>query len=338
MLSNALPVAELHRHLDGSVRPSTIWALANQHGISLPVTSEDALKQLAIIQHRTSDLLEFIQKLEYGVSVLADADACRRVAFESVEDAATEGIHYIEMRFSPYFMAQAFSLPMVTVVEAVLDGISAASCQFGINVGAIGILSRSYGVSACERELSAILSHRDKFCGIDLAGYEAGYPARLFVNQFERARNAGMRVTVHAGEAAGPQSIWDAVSLLGASRIGHGVAAIQDPRLMEYLAKHKIGIESCPTSNYQTGAMTDTENHPLRDFLAAGMAVTLNTDDPGISDITLAHEYEVAGNVIGLDANALLRIQENALDQAFLTNSEKKALRVSFHKTKLNRP
>ena len=332
MLSNALPVAELHRHLDGSVRPSTIWALSKQHGISLPVTSENDLKHLAVIQHRTSDLLEFIQKLEYGVSVLADADACRRVAFESVEDAASEGIHYIEMRFSPYFMAKAFSLPMVSVVEAVLDGISAAASKFGIKVGALGILSRSYGVTACERELDAILTHRNKFCGIDLAGDEAGYPATLFVDLFKRARDAGMRATVHAGEAAGPQSIWDAVTLLGASRIGHGVAAIQDPRLMEYLAKHEIGIESCPTSNYQTGAMTDTKNHPLRDFLAAGMAVTLNTDDPGISDITLGHEYEIAANVIGLDKSALLKVQENALKQAFLSDDEKKALRLSLKK------
>ncbi|WP_414830752.1 adenosine deaminase [Alteromonas sp. H39] len=330
MLSTSLPVAELHRHLDGSVRPSTIWALANEHGISLPVASEQALRELAIIQHRTSDLLEFIQKLEYGVSVLADADACRRVAFESVEDAASEGINYIEMRFSPYFMARSFSLPMEAVVEAVLEGMQDAAQQFGINTGAIGILSRSFGVAACERELNAILTQRDRFCGIDLAGDEAGYPARLFIALFRRARDAGLNITVHAGEAAGPESIWDAVKLLGASRIGHGVAAIHDPILMDYLARHEIGIESCPTSNYQTGAMTDTANHPLRKFLAQGLAVTLNTDDPGISDITLAHEYQVAADVIGLDEKDLQTIQENALKQAFMSDSEKVRWREIF--------
>lgn len=326
MLSKSLPVAELHRHLDGSVRPSTIWALAQQHGIKLPVSTEQGLRELAIIQHRTSDLLNFIQKLEYGVSVLADAEACRRVAFESVEDAANEGIHYIEMRFSPHFMAKAFSLPMAAVVEAVIDGVQAAERQFSIHVGLIGILSRSFGLSSCEKELNAILTARSHFCGVDLAGDEAGYPAHLFTTLFTRARDAGLQVTVHAGEAAGPQSIWDAIALLGASRIGHGVAAIQDPSLMEYLAKNEIGIESCPTSNYQTGAVVDTPNHPLRDFLKAGMAVTLNTDDPGISDITLAHEYNVAAKVIGLDSDALYQIQENGIRQAFLTDSDKASL------------
>lgn len=330
MLSRSLPVAELHRHLDGSIRPATIWSLAAQHGITLPVDNEQALKKLAIIHHRTSDLLEFLQKLEYGVSVLADADACRRVAFESVEDAAAEGIHYVELRFSPYFMAKAFSLPMESVVEAVIDGIRSAESLFGTRVGPIGILSRTFGVPACARELDAILAYREHFCGIDLAGDEAGYPAHLFTELFARARDAGLCVTVHAGEADGPQSIWDAVKLLGASRIGHGVAAIRDPALMEYLAHHDIGIESCPTSNYQTGAMTDTANHPLRDFLAAGMAVTLNTDDPGISDITLAHEYNVAANVVGLDTQALRQVQENGIKQAFLSDSDKMSLTKSI--------
>ena len=131
---------------------------------------------------------------------------------------------------------------------------------------------------------------------------------------------------MHAGEADGPQSIWNAIELLGAQRIGHGVAAWHDDKLMAYLAEHAIGIEACPTSNYQTATVTDTANHPLKTFLDAGLAVTLNTDDPGVSAIDLAHEYRVAASVINLTQNELDAVQRNAVEQAFLSDSDKQQL------------
>ena len=141
-----------------------------------------------------------------------------------------------------------------------------------------------------------------------------------------QARDAGWHITVHAGEADGPQSIWNAIELLGAQRIGHGVAARHDEKLMAYLAEHAIGIEACPTSNYQTATVTDTANHPMKTFLDAGLAVTLNTDDPGVSAIDLAHEYRVAASVINLSKNELDAVQRNAVEQAFLSDSDKQQL------------
>ncbi len=326
MLNPALPAGELHRHLDGNIRPATIWSLAHKHKIPLGVSSEQELIDKVLIKGRTSDLMAFIDKLEYGVSVLADPQDCYQIALENVADAAREQLDFIELRFSPYFMSRAFKLPLDAVVEAVCAGVEAGRQRYGVEVGLLGILSRTFGVAACEAELDSLLTQADALCGLDLAGDEAGYPATHFKQLFTRARDAGWKVTAHAGEAAGPESVWQAIRELGAARIGHGVAAIRDPALMTYLAEHQIGIESCPTSNFQTGSMTDTANHPLKTFLEHGIQVTLNTDDPGISAITLADEYRVASEVIGLSQAQLDLVQRNSLAQSFIADSAKARL------------
>ncbi|WP_416305043.1 adenosine deaminase [Neptunicella sp. SCSIO 80796] len=327
MFNPALPLVELHRHLDGNIRPATIWDLAQQHNIKVPANSLDELIPLTQIQGQTSDLLEFLAKLDYGVSVLADPDACYRVAYENMQDARQQGLDYVELRFSPHYMAMAFDLNMQAVVEAVDAGIQAGSRDYGVKANLIGILSRTFGVDKCQAELDALLACKDKICALDLAGDELGYPAALFESQFKLARDAGWNITVHAGEADGPQSIWNAINLLGASRIGHGVAAIQDQKLMDYMAEHDIAIESCPTSNYHTGTLNDIAGHPMKTFLDNGLLVTLSTDDPAVSNIDLANEYQVAREIIGFNQQQLDTIQLNGLTAAFLSDAEKAAFK-----------
>ncbi len=327
MLDYDLPVVDLHRHLDGNVRPSTIFELATKHGLPLPAETPEALRKHVQIQDKTSDLLAFIGCLKYGMDVLINPQACYQIAYENMEDAARERLDYVELRFSPAFMAEAFSLPLEAVIEAVTAGIRAGSADFGVEVGLLGILSRTYGTERCQRELDALLAYKDALVGLDLAGDEKGFPGTLFKSHFRQARDAGLSITVHAGEADGPQSIWQAIDELGAQRIGHGVAAVTDPRLMETLASRNIGIESCLTSNYQTGAFTDTPNHPLKTFLSMGIPVTLNTDDPGVSAITLAHEYKRASCELGLSGVQLAVIQNNGLQQAFLGDAQKAQIR-----------
>ncbi|GGW95820.1 adenosine deaminase [Alteromonas halophila] len=327
MLNYDLPVVDLHRHLDGNVRPATIFDLAQQYSLPLPVKTPQALAEYVQIQDRTSDLMAFIGCLQHGMDVLREPDACRRIAYENVEDAAAEQLDYVELRFSPAFMAQAFNLSLHAVTEAVIDGVTAGVRAFGVRVGLLGILSRTFGVDRCYEELSALLHYRDALVGLDLAGDEKGFPGALFTGHFKKARDAGLAITVHAGEADGPASIRQAIDELGASRIGHGVAAVTSVELMSELAKRNIGIESCLTSNYQTGAFTDTANHPFRRFLDAGMAVTLNTDDPGVSAITLSSEYALAASALGLSESTLANVQQTALEQAFLSDSEKRLIR-----------
>ncbi|RDV27333.1 adenosine deaminase [Alteromonas aestuariivivens] len=326
MIDKSLPLVDLHRHLDGNIRPSTIWSLAQLHGIALPVASESELAPLTQIQGRTSDLLAFLEKLDYGVSVLADAQACYRVAYENMQDASKEGLDYVELRFSPYYMGRKFDVPVAEVVEAVIAGVRDGEKAFGVKASLIGILSRTFGAQACWQELQGLLAHKGSIVALDLAGDELGFPAHLFEPHFKLARDAGWQITVHAGEADGPASIWKAIRELGATRIGHGVAAKNDPELIEYLVANDIGIESCPTSNYQTATVADTRHHPMKDFLQAGVAVTLNTDDPGVSAIDLAHEYQLAYDVIGLSAEQLTQIQRNGVHQAFISEAEKQSL------------
>ncbi|NMH61104.1 adenosine deaminase [Alteromonas ponticola] len=327
MIDYGLPVIDLHRHLDGNIRPSTIWDLAQQHHIALPANNAEEVSALAQIHDRTSDLLAFLKKLDYGVSVLADLDACYRVAYENLQDAKAEQLDYVELRFSPYYMAKTHQLSVEAVVEAVVQGVRDGEAEFGVKANLIGILSRTFGADVCQIELQGLLAHKGEIVALDLAGDEAGFPAPLFDRHFKQARDAGWSITVHAGEAAGSDSIWNAIKILGASRIGHGVAAKDDPELLAYLATNQIGIESCPTSNYQTTTLVDTARHPMRSFFDQGIAVTLNTDDPGVSAIDLAHEYKVAHDVIGFNKAELAQIQLNALEQAFLPEAEKNEIK-----------
>lgn len=326
MIDTQLPLTDLHRHLDGNIRPETILDLAQQHNIALPAYELETLRPHVQITKNEPSLVSFLQKLDWGVAVLADLDACRRVAYENVVDVANAGIDYAELRFSPYYMAMKHQLPIEGVVEAIIDGVQSALHTYDVEIRLIGILSRTFGENACQQELNGLLKHQDKITALDLAGDELGFPGHLFQPHFNRARDTGWKITVHAGEAAGAESIWHAIKELGASRIGHGVKAIEDPRLMDYLAEHQIGIESCLTSNIQTSTIASLAQHPLKKFLEHGIIASLNTDDPAVEGIELKHEYTVAAPATGLTAAQIRQAQINGLTMAFISQAERDAL------------
>lgn len=321
-----LPLIDLHRHLDGSVRLETVIELADQQGIELPARDVESLRPYVVIEGKAAGLMDFIGRFQYLTAILHDLDACRRVAYENVEDAKREGIDYIELRFSPWFMSETHELDPAGVVDAVADGIKAAERDTGVRAQMIGIMSRTYDTETCHRELDALLAHRDHLVAIDLAGDEVKFPARLFREHFKRARDAGLEVTVHAGEADGPDSVWSSIRELGATRIGHGIHSLRDPALVEYLAENRIGLEVSITSNIHTGTVEDYASHPAREILELGLLANLNTDDPAISGIDLRHEFEVAAPRAGLSAAMTRQAQANALEMAFLPESEKRTL------------
>ncbi|MBY6223067.1 adenosine deaminase [Ferrimonas balearica] len=327
MIDTSLPLVDLHRHLDGNIRPRTIWELGQQHNLVLPADRFEALIPHVQITDNAPDLVTFLAKLDWGVAVLKDYDAVRRVAYENAEDLKLNGIDYAELRFSPAYMAMTHGLEPEGVVEAVVDGVQAGCRDFGVKAKLIGILSRTFGADACHAELQACLAFRDKLTAMDLAGDELGQPGPQFEDHFRIARDAGFRLTIHAGEAAGPESIWHAVRELGAERIGHGVKAVQDRALMDYLVEHGIALESCLTSNVQTTTVANLADHPITTFLKHGITVTLNTDDPGVEGVDLGHEYEVAAPAAGLSAQDCRTLQENGLKAAFLSERERDELR-----------
>ena len=325
-MTKRLPLIDLHRHLDGSVRLETILDLGRRHNIPLPAWTLEELKPHVVVMEPHAGLVEFLAKFQWMIAVLADYEACRRVAYENVEDAAREGIRYIELRFSPCFMASHHHLNPSRVVEAVIEGVRRGEADFGVRVNLIGILTRTFGPGLARKELTALLDHKEHLVGLDLAGDEASKPAGLFVEHFKKGRDVGWQITVHAGEAAGRESIVEAVEKLGATRIGHAVRAVDDPAVMEMLRSRRIGIEANLTSNVQTSAVPDLASHPLRRFLEEGLLASINTDDPGISGIDLPYELQVAAPAAGLTPEHVDKAIQNAWEMAFLGDEEKCSL------------
>lgn len=327
-----LPLLDLHRHLDGSVRLETILEVGLAHDLPLPAQDLEGLRPYVQVTMPEPDILAFFAKFKWQVGILVNYDVCRRVAYENVQDAQREGIDYIELRFSPWFMAEPNGLNPAGVVEAVVDGVAAGQRDFGVRANLIGIISRTYGPEVGQQELDALLTQREHLVALDLAGDEKNFPGEWFVDHFKRGRAAGWQVTVHAGEAGGSQSIWQAIRDLGATRIGHAVRAVDDPALLDYLAENRIGVETNLTSNVQTSTVPDYASHPLKTMLAHGILATINTDDPGISAIDLPFEYEVAVDKAGLSRAQAVQAQKNALEIAFLSAAEKEALQAKAAK------
>jgi adenosine deaminase len=327
MFDPALPRIDLHRHLDGNVRLTTILELAAEHEIALPASTLDTLRPIVQVDGALGNALAFFASAHWMTAVLANADACRRVARENVEDARREGLDYVELRFSPAHMARAFALDRRAVVEAVIAGIDDGRRATGMRVKLIGILSRTLGVASCTVELDALLAHRDAIVALDLAGDELNWPGELFTEHFRRARAAGWAITIHAGEFGSAANVWTALRTLGAERIGHGTRAIDDPALVEFLAERRIGVEVQLTSNVQTSAVPSYAAHPLKAFLDRGVVATINTDDPAHSGIDWSHEYCVAAPAAGLSADQVRTAQQNSLEVAFLSDAERGELR-----------
>jgi len=326
MFNKQLPLVDLHRHLDGNIRPETIWQLAQQNNIQLPVDNFEAFIPHVQIIDSEADLLAFLKKLDWGVGVLKSLDDVVRIGYENVEDVYNANIDYAELRFSPYYIAMTHNLPIEGVVEAIIEGVNQGRSTFSTKINLMGILSRTFGVKHCQNELDALLAFKNDLVAIDLAGDEYNFPGTLFESHFKQVRDAGLNVSVHAGEAAGPESVWHAIEKLGATRIGHGVACVKDQKLMDYMRDHQISLESCLTSNYQTGTVHDLATHPVKTFLANELMVCLNTDDPAVENIELGGEFEVASKVLGLNSEQITQLQHNAVQMSFLSDVEKKAL------------
>jgi adenosine deaminase len=326
MHNTQLPLVDLHRHLDGNIRPKTIWQLAQKNNIKLPADNFESFLPHVQITDSEADLIAFLKKLDWGVGVLKSLDDVVRIGYENVEDAFNANIDYAELRFSPYYIAMTHNLPIEGVVEAIIEGVNKGKEKFSTKTNLIGILSRTFGVEHCQSELNALLTYKDNLVAVDLAGDEYNFPGSLFDNHFKQVKDAGLNVSVHAGEAAGPESVWHAIKTLGATRIGHGVACAKDQQLMDYMRDHQISIESCLTSNYQTGTIQNLAVHPVKTFIANDLLVCLNTDDPAVENIELAGEYQLASEVLQLSDAQITQLQRNAIQMSFLSESEKKAL------------
>jgi adenosine deaminase len=315
-IASRRPLVDLHRHLEGAIRASTVLELARreQHPLAATGNPRDAL----VADGNLTGLLDYLDRVDAAAAVFTREADWTRAAREVVLDAYDEGLDQLELRFSPWFIHSRTGLRPEAVIDAVAAGVAEARAVVGLPVGLIGILLRDLGPDSALPQLSSILRRREHFRAIDIAGNEAGYAARLFTAAYDRAREAGLRLTAHAGEAAGPESVWDAIRHLRAERIGHGVRAAEDPRLMSHLAEHGITLEVAITSNVQTRAAASYAGHQVRTLLRHGVPVTLNTDNPRASGTSLPREYDLAAALVGLTGDDLAAIARHSLAASFL--------------------
>jgi adenosine deaminase len=318
------PKAELHVHLDGCLRPTTMLELAHAQGIRLPADTPEGLAQALYVKH-ARNLEEYLTKYEITLSVMQTAGALERVAYEFVFDAAADGLRYVEVRYSPLLHRPALTLSQA--IEAPLRGVKRAEAETGTKVGLIvcGIRTRPPGESL-ELARAAADYRTAGVVAFDLAGAERGHPARDHAPAFAYAAQHGMACTCHAGEGDGPDSIHQALEACGARRIGHGTRLGEDPALLEDVIERKIPLEMCPTSNVHTHTVPSLAEHPFKRYLDRGVIVTLNTDGRLMDGISLTDEYFTAQSVLGLTQADLARVTLNACESAFLPDSEKVAL------------
>ena len=309
---------ELHRHLDASFRPSTLVTLVNRLQIPAPFKTAKEVREKFWITSQMKSLAEVLACFEIFQKVLRTQEILEQVAFEAVEDAALDGIQKIELRYSPSFTSEFSGLSWKEALDSFSKGIQQGAATHGIRAGLICIASREYGLEAAIKTVEFALENRGQFIGVDLAGNEEAFPNRNYASAFRRAVDAGMPVTIHAGEACGPESIWQAIDELGARRIGHGITATRDEKLIQRLARDGILLETCPTSNYVTRSVNSFAEHPLPKFLAARIPVSISTDEPGIFGVTLTEEQAIARKHMGLSGADIAKTEAFASSHSFL--------------------
>jgi adenosine deaminase len=317
-----LPKAELHCHLDGSVRPATLLELAREYGVGMPKQTVAELKE-AMRADDAHSLEDYLRLFDTTISVMQTADALERIAYELAEDAAEDGVRYIEVRNAP-ILNVVKGLTLVEALEAPLRGLRKAEKDFGITGRFIVIALRQFPAEhSLEMARLAVEFKNDGVVAFDLAGGEKGNPASVHVPAFNYAREHNLAVTVHAGEGDGPESIRQAVHLCGANRIGHGTRLIEDPDLTQYVNDRRIALEVCLTSNVQTRVADSYASHPLREYFDRGLNVTLNTDNRLMSATTLTDEYIYAAEHLGFTIDELAGIALNGFESAFLPWEER---------------
>jgi adenosine deaminase len=334
-----LPKVDLHRHLEGSLRLDTMLDIARLHNLSIP---SDVLDLSNLVQMQDSDSFTFrtfLAKFDTLRLFYRSPEVIQRITHEAIEDAAKDNVKYLELRVTPVALSRAERFPLHDVTDWMLDASNEAAQEFGIVVKVVLSVNRHESPQLAEQVAWLAVEHRaNGIVGLDLAGNEAEFPTEPFYSIFREARQSGLHLTIHAGEWGPAANVRDAIDNLGAERIGHGVRVLEDKSVVDLARERGTAFEVCVTSNQQTGAVDAHTSHPLTRMLDQGLNVTLNTDDPSISRITLSHEYHIVCDELGLSDAALKERVLAAAQAAFLPPSERDALVEQMQKGLQLRP
>jgi adenosine deaminase len=326
---HAIPKAELHLHLDGALRPQTVLELAKEGGVPIPTTDVEKLKDFLEATDRTASLVEYIEYFQLPIAVLQSVPALERATYELCEDLSQDNVRYAEIRYGPWLHTQQ-GLSLTDVIRGVLSGWAQGRKAFGLEGGIIVTALRDMP-PAQNLSLAQVAGRfvGEGVIGFDLAGDEAGHPPILHEDAFRMARSLGLNLTIHAGEAAGPESVRQAIAM-GARRLGHGVRAQEDADVMATIRELGIQLDMAPTSNAQTKAVRRLEDHPLRRFYESGIKVTISTDSPTVSSVNMTHEFEIAVRVLGCSRDQVWAMNLQALEGGFADEVTRTRLRREF--------
>jgi adenosine deaminase len=322
-----LPKIDLHRHLEGSLRLSTLAEIAQEHGVDLPTSSLEELRPyVQVVDGDPFNFQAFLAKFKLLRRFYSSREAVLRITSEAIADAAADNVRYLELRFNPVALGDKQGFDLEDVTDWVIEATDEAQKKHNIKVRLIIQIGRHEPQFA--QRLAEIAASRQNrgIVGIDLAGDEITYSAARFIEVFQWAKAQGLHITVHAAEAGPATNIIEAIEVLGAERIGHGVQARRSIKVIELLRSQRVTLEMCPTSNLQTGLIPKFSQHPLIAFHRLGILVTINTDDPSISNTTLTDEFLVANRGIGVSFHDLRQMTLNAARAAFLHEAEKQQL------------
>jgi len=325
-LLQRLPKVELHCHLDGSLRIPTILDLAKKDKVTLPTSDSDKLSKLLVIGKTRGSLEDYIKRFDITLSVMQTPLALKRTAYELIEDVAKENVRYIEIRYSPILHTEK-GMSLGESVEAVREGLQRGRKDFGVESGIIVCGIRNISAAASLKLADLTVRYKNKgVVGFDLAGAEENFPAKDHQEAFYMILNNNINATIHAGEAFGPSSIHQAIHHCGAHRIGHGTRLKENKDLMNYVNDHRITLEVCLTSNWQTRSIRSLKYHPLKYYYDQGIRVTLNTDNRLMSGTTLTKEFLLAHKLFGFKLHDFREMIIMAMKSAFLPYAERKKM------------
>jgi aminodeoxyfutalosine deaminase len=320
-----LPKAELHVHHVGSASLRVVAELAERHPGTVPSDPEE-LAQFFVFD----DFAHFVRNYLSVVALIKTAEDIHSLTYGVAADMAARNIRYAELTVTPY-VSITDELPAEAFLEAIEDARRAAYRDLGLELQWIFDIPADFGMPAAELTASVALDHEvPALVGLGVGGSEQGFPRSMFRGQFDRARAAGLHSVPHAGETTGPETIWDALTSLGAERIEHGISAVDDQRLLEHLVEHKIALDVCLTSNVALRVVPDLDHHPIRELVSSGVTVTINTDDPPMFGTDLNTEYAIAARLLDLDARGLTELAIAAVDASFASPRTKDALRAGI--------
>lgn len=329
-----MPKIELHRHLEGSVRLSTLVDIGRQYDIPVPLADPEQLRPL--VQMTAADpwtVERFLSKFAVLRHFFRSAEVVQRITAEAIADAAAENVRYLELRFTPAALASQTRASLHEVTGWVVESARHAARKHRIKVRLIVSINRHESLSLGKQALQAALDFRTQgVVGFDLAGNEHIFPARPFADLFQEAKQSGLGLTVHAGEWSGANNVREAIVDLGADRIGHGVRIVENSSVVGLAQEHGTVFEVCPTSNLQTGSVRHLCHHPVIDLHFLGLPLTINTDDPAISNISLTDEYLAVVRSLGLSVADLRRSVLLAARSAFLPPEEQQQLVASLRR------